>query len=99
LMSVLPVSLLTRARARRGAPLPLAPPGGWRGPRALWLRAVLVAVATAAVGFVGFRLLAPPLAPAGLTFAHTLLLKAIYGAALSSLIIPFAAIAALKDAA
>lgn len=98
LMSVLPVSLLTRARARKGRLLPV-PIGGWRGPKVLALRAILVAVMTAVIGFVGFRLLAPSLAPDGLTFADALILKGVYGAILSAVIVPFAAIAALKDAA
>ena len=99
LMSVLPVSLLTRLRARKGALVPLPPPGAWRGPKNMVLRAVLVAVVTAAIGFVCFLLLAPALAPQGVSFTQALILKGIYGAVLSVIIVPFAAIAALKDVA
>lgn len=99
LMSVLPVSLLIRLRARKGRRLPLPPPAAWSGPKTLLFRAMLVAAFAAAIGFASFRLLAPSLAPDGVTFAYALILKAAYGAILSVIIVPFAAIAALKDAA
>ena len=99
LMSVLPVSLLTRARARKGRLLPSAPRGGWSAPPKLAVRAVGAALLAAVIGYLGFLALAPLLAPDGVPVADALVLKAVYGAALSVLVIPFAAIAALKDVA
>ena len=99
LMSVLPVSLLTRARARRGRLLPVAPHLGWTAPSNLAVRALAAAFLAALLGFLGFLALAPVLAPDGVPLGAALILKAIYGAALSILVIPFAAIAALKDVA